>query len=252
MADRTYRQFCGVARGLDILGGRWTLLLVRNLLLGPRRYGTLLAELPGITTNLLASRLQHLEAAGLVRKEIDDGGHRWALTSEGLLLEPIVMELGRFGARSLKGPLPGERVDVGWGLLSLKRRYRGGERLEVELRVRNPEAKASDGVDGERTFSLSFTPTYLRVRDQPSASPILVVTSTSTALREVFFGGASAAPFINDGAIVVVGDEGLWLRFLGAFAPTPLPNTGGPDPAISSAHKNNGTVEDGAVANPEK
>ena len=65
---RSYQQFCGVARTLDVVGERWTLLIVRNLLLGPRRYSDLLAELPGITTNLLAKRLKEMEEADLIAK----------------------------------------------------------------------------------------------------------------------------------------------------------------------------------------
>ena len=65
---RSYHQFCGLARALDRVGERWTLLLVRNLLLGPRRYGELLDGLPGITTNLLAKRLKELEEQGIIER----------------------------------------------------------------------------------------------------------------------------------------------------------------------------------------
>ena len=67
---RSYQQFCGVARALDILGGRWTLLIVRELLPGPRRYGDLHAALVGITTNLLADRLRHLVDHGIIEKRV--------------------------------------------------------------------------------------------------------------------------------------------------------------------------------------
>jgi len=66
---RSYDQFCGVARALDQVSERWTLLIVRNLMLGPRRYSDLMAELPGITTNLLAARLRAMAAGGLVARE---------------------------------------------------------------------------------------------------------------------------------------------------------------------------------------
>jgi DNA-binding HxlR family transcriptional regulator len=68
MSARTYGQNCGVARALDVLGERWTLLIVRELLLGPRRYRDLLDALAGIGTNLLAARLKALEAQGIVRR----------------------------------------------------------------------------------------------------------------------------------------------------------------------------------------
>src|SRR5919108_6323958 len=68
VAKRSYNQYCAVARGLDVIGERWTLLLVRELLLGPKRYGDLLAAATGIGTNLLAERLREMEAGGLVEK----------------------------------------------------------------------------------------------------------------------------------------------------------------------------------------
>ena len=68
--SRSYKQFCGLARALDVVGERWTLLIVRNLLVGPRRYSDLMAELPGITTNLLAKRLRELSSHGLIEKQV--------------------------------------------------------------------------------------------------------------------------------------------------------------------------------------
>src|SRR5581483_3423202 len=67
---RSYRQYCGVARALDVVGERWTLLIIRDLLLGPRRYKDLLEGLPGIGTNLLADRLKELERHGIVRRTV--------------------------------------------------------------------------------------------------------------------------------------------------------------------------------------
>src|SRR3954447_24107788 len=95
---RSYKQFCGVARALDVVGERWTLLIVRNLLLGPRRYSDLLRELPGITTNLLAKRLKEMEALGILAKVTGGSPHygeAYALSSLGEALEPAVMELAR-------------------------------------------------------------------------------------------------------------------------------------------------------------
>src|SRR5258706_3533447 len=99
---RSYRQFCGVARALDVVGERWTLLIARNLLLGPRRYSDLLQELPGITTNLLAKRLHELESVELIVKEVLPAPLAvsvYRLTPAGRALEPVIMELGRWGGR---------------------------------------------------------------------------------------------------------------------------------------------------------
>src|SRR6188768_1690946 len=154
---KSYRQFCGVARALDRIGERWTLLVVRNLLLGPRRYSDLLAETPGITTNLLAKRLRELCAAGIVERRRTSAPLRaevYALTPEGETLEPVIMELGRWGGRFLDRPRAGDTVNIGWGLLSMKRRYRGGLSLVAGLCV------------GERRFELEFSPSYLGVYER--------------------------------------------------------------------------------------
>ena len=133
---REYRQFCGIAKALDVLGGRWTLLIVRELLLGPRRYGELVDDLPGITTNLLASRLKELEAAGLVEAVVrDDGRRAWALTDTGRELQPVLLALGAFGARWLSDP-QAHHTSGRWFAVSLQRRYRGGlppTRIGVEI-----------------------------------------------------------------------------------------------------------------------
>jgi len=90
---RCYRQNCGLAHGLDLIGERWTLLIVRELLVAPRRYSELMDNLIGIGTNLLAKRLQEMEANGLIAKE----GAVYVLTEAGRRLEPVVWEIVRFG-----------------------------------------------------------------------------------------------------------------------------------------------------------
>jgi DNA-binding HxlR family transcriptional regulator len=96
MARKTYGQYCGLAKALDHVGDRWTLLIIRELLVGPRRYSSVRAALPGIATNLLADRLDTLEADGLVTRS--DDGLYW-LTEEGGELEPAIHALVRWGGR---------------------------------------------------------------------------------------------------------------------------------------------------------
>src|SRR3712207_3261653 len=100
MSGRSYDQFCGLAKALDVLGERWTLLVVRELLLGPKRYSDLLEGLPGIGTNLLAARLKALEASGLVgRRRLPPpaASNVYELTERGRALEPAIFELIRWG-----------------------------------------------------------------------------------------------------------------------------------------------------------
>lgn len=107
MPARSYGQFCGLARALEHVGDRWTLLIVRQLLTGPRRYVDLQRALGGISTNVLAERLQRLESDGIVEATELPAPARtpvWALTSDGRDLEPVVLELLRFGTRYLADP----------------------------------------------------------------------------------------------------------------------------------------------------
>jgi DNA-binding HxlR family transcriptional regulator len=132
MPRRSYDQYCGLARALDVLGERWTLLIVRNLLLGPQRYSALLRGLPGITTNLLAKRLQEMEAEGIIDRT---GGatDAYRLTEVGRALEPAIHALGRWGWQRLGKPRARDRRSFEWLLVTLRRRYRGHANLSVEI-----------------------------------------------------------------------------------------------------------------------
>src|SRR3954471_12893813 len=101
---RTYLDACGMAHGMELLGDRWALFVVRELMLGPRRFGDLRADLPGISANVLTQRLTELEANGiLVRRKLPPPAsvQVYELTDSGYEAEPIVQELGRWAARSL-------------------------------------------------------------------------------------------------------------------------------------------------------
>jgi len=138
MARRSYDQYCGLARALDVLGERWTLLIVRNLLLGPQRYSELLRGLPGITTNLLAKRLQEMEAEGLIERTGGAGGDAvsaYRLTPVGQSLEPAIHALGRWGWQRMGKPTGRDRRSIDWLLVALRRRYRGGVTLSAELEL---------------------------------------------------------------------------------------------------------------------
>jgi DNA-binding HxlR family transcriptional regulator len=100
---RRYREESGLAAALDVVGRRWTLLLVRELLSGPKRYGELLAALTGIGTNLLVNRLRELEAAGAVRRTITQPPASlvlYELTERGRELEPVIRALSDWGRRT--------------------------------------------------------------------------------------------------------------------------------------------------------
>ena len=168
MENRSYHQHCGLARALDRIGERWTLLIVRDLLLGPRRYTQLLEGLAGITTNLLAKRLRHLEEIGIINKSGRGPATRYCLSESGAALEPVIMELARWGGRFMAGKLEEDRLDLGWALLSLKRRYLGGERLRVGIQVA-----------GGRSFELVMEVGGLLVLEREASSPDLALVGAT-------------------------------------------------------------------------
>src|SRR5215211_5082018 len=119
---KSYREFCTVARALDAVGERWALLVVRELLLGPRRYTDLLEGLPGIGTNVLAARLRELEAAGIAeRKHLPPPTPVtvYELTDRGRALRPVLDELARWGLADLDVPHGDEAVESRWFVLGL-------------------------------------------------------------------------------------------------------------------------------------
>lgn len=117
---RSYDQYCGLARALDVVGDRWTLLVVRELAIAPRRYGELLDGLPGIATNLLAERLRTLEEHGLVARSGPARSATYALTDRGRALEPAVLELARWGGATLVERRPDDAFRPAWLVVALR------------------------------------------------------------------------------------------------------------------------------------
>ena len=104
MAARDYGQYCGVTQALELIGERWALLIVRDLLVGPRRYGELAEGLPRIPSNILAARLKELQEAGLIRRAPRSRIIVYELTPYGRELEPIVLALGAWGFKAMGDP----------------------------------------------------------------------------------------------------------------------------------------------------
>jgi len=114
---KTYDHYCPVAHALGVVGERWALLVVRELLQGPKRYTDLAEGLPGIGTNILASRLRDLETAGVVAKKTlppPAASRVYELTDYGLELKPVMRELALWGARSLGPPTGDDELFPGW------------------------------------------------------------------------------------------------------------------------------------------
>ena len=125
MPRRSYDQFCSLSRALDLIGERWTLLIVRELLAGPRRYTDLHADLPGVSTDVLAARLREMERDGLVaRRRLPPPAAAavYELTPRGRDLLPALTALADWGAAELAGPRPTDALRAHWFALPLMRR----------------------------------------------------------------------------------------------------------------------------------
>ncbi|MDT0405569.1 MULTISPECIES: winged helix-turn-helix transcriptional regulator [Streptomyces] len=133
---RSYDQYCSAARALDAVGDRWTLLIVRELLAGPRRYTDLHADLPGVSTDVLASRLKDMERDGLTtRRRLPPPGaaYVYELTPRGAALLPVLQALGTWGEAELGERRPTDAVRAHWFALPLLRSLDGEGLVEVRL-----------------------------------------------------------------------------------------------------------------------
>jgi DNA-binding HxlR family transcriptional regulator len=176
VAAREYGQYDGITRALELVGERWALLIVRDLLVGPRRYGELAAGLPRIPSNILASRLKELQAAGVLRRAPHSRVIVYELTPYGRELEPVVLALGAWGFRAMDEPREEQVVTPDSMTMSLRTAFRPqvastlpatayGARLGPDgltIRVDGPLLDVTRG-DGPVDLAFATGPGLLRV-----------------------------------------------------------------------------------------
>jgi DNA-binding HxlR family transcriptional regulator len=203
---RSYDDPCGIARALDLIGERWALLIVRELTLGPKRFTDLKAGLTGASPNVLSQRLRELEDGGVIRK-LKTGAAAYELTDWGRELHPVLLQLGRWGARSSarpKGPLGVDALLVALEATFVPDRAAG---LSATYELRLGEARFSARVDGG-TLAIS--------RGAPR-NPDAVIATDTTTLRALVFGDTAL-----DGAPVELqGDKRVARAFFRLFVRPP-------------------------------
>ncbi len=179
---KSYRQYCALARALDVVGDRWTLLVVRELAVGPRRYGELLDGLPGIATNLLADRLRSLERGGVVTR----AGDRYRLTDRGRALEPVLDELLRWGIPLMVTGRGDDEFRAHWlhgAVRTVLRDVRLERPVVVEVHVPGGGVRVEATADGVRTGDPGVgAPPDTTLRGPPDA--VLAVLAGFAALDE--------------------------------------------------------------------
>jgi DNA-binding HxlR family transcriptional regulator len=171
---RSYRQYCWLARGLDVIGDRWVILVVRELLPGPRRYGELLDGLPGIATNLLTERLRSMEADGLVTRD----GDRYALTERGDALRAVLFAIGEWAAPLMGPQEPDEAFRSHWIEYPMTALFPGEDRSRPDLTI---EVRC-----GERPMTVRSLEGRVHVEPGPAAAPDLVLTGPPDAVLGLF------------------------------------------------------------------
>ncbi|MEI2778567.1 MAG: helix-turn-helix domain-containing protein [Tetrasphaera sp.] len=219
MRERDYGQYCGLARALDVVGERWALLIVRDLLSGPRRFGELQNGLPRIPSNVLTNRLKHLEAAGVVERVVLPAparGTAYALTGDGRALEETLVALGRWGALRLGEPRPGEIVTAESFAMALRTTFRPDP-------VSDPVTSGADDAPITYEIHLGDLVTHATVRAAqviagtgPAAHADLVI-HTGPRIKEVMAGEVSPSEALRTGLAVIHGPRRLWTRFARTF-----------------------------------
>jgi DNA-binding HxlR family transcriptional regulator len=218
VAKREYGQFCGLVHALELVGERWALLIVRDLLVGPKRFTDLRRGLPRIPTNVLADRLKELEAANIVRRRVlprpSSGAVVYELTEYGNDLEEIVLKLGLWGARTLTEPRDNEIVTPDSLVIAMRACFRPetarGVTVRYALRV------------GPFAISVRVTNGHLQVRHGPDADADLVI-ECGPVIRALMARELSASAAIATGLVHITGDPALFDRFVDIFNIPPAP-----------------------------
>jgi DNA-binding HxlR family transcriptional regulator len=204
---RSYGQYCGLAKGLDVIGDRWVLLVVRELLGGPRRYGELLEGLPGIATNLLSERLRSMQDNGLVEKTSDD---RYALTERGEGLRDVVQAIGRW-AYPLMGPIePEETFRSQWIVHPISALFPGVDPSRPEMVI---EVRCAD-----EPMTITSHDGRVSVQSGPASAPDIVLTGRPDAVLGLIAHRLDAREAKERG-VAITGDARL-LRRLRPYRPS--------------------------------
>ena len=211
MSARRYEDACGIARSLDVIGERWALLVVRELVFGPKRFTDLRAGLRGISQNVLSQRLRDLEGAGVVRRTLlgpPASTQAYELTPHGRALEPVLVAMSRWGA--LTPAAPDSEMSNDAFALALKALYAPAGRDDFRGRVRLRLVRDAFDVtiDGER----------IDVARASGDDPDLVIDGSEAMLRAVMFGRRSLDDAIRTGDVGVTGDRAQAKAFLKRFA----------------------------------
>jgi DNA-binding HxlR family transcriptional regulator len=207
---RSYDDPCGVARALGVVGERWALLVVRELLLGPKRFSALSGGLPGMSQNVLSQRLRELRDAGIVRRRAfgpPTSSHGYELTERGRELGPVLLALARWGSRVPAGSAAELSVDA--LMLALQTtfdpRAAGALAARLELRI------------GDDCFRAEIGSGRFAITRGGAGQVDAILTAGAATFRALVFGDRTMADAVGHGDLRVDGDRRAAARFTGCF-----------------------------------
>jgi DNA-binding HxlR family transcriptional regulator len=213
---RTYGDGCGIAHALDLIGERWALLVVRELLLGPKRFTDLRDGLPNASANVLSQRLRDLEQAAVVtRRRLPPPAGSWVyeLTDWGRALKPIVISLGAWALRSPSFPSDAP-VGTDSVILALGTFFDADAAAEVDARY---ELRL-----GENPFRVRIAGGEIDIARGAADDPDAIVETDAGTLGDLVWNGRPLSDALRAGDIGIEGDRSAVTRFLGLF-PKPEP-----------------------------
>lgn len=209
MAHKSYNEGCLAAHALDLIGDRWAILVLRELMLGPKRFGTLKAGMPGIASNVLTQRLAELDAAGLLeRRQLPPPASVavYALTPAGLAARGVIDALCRWGVQQ-PGHDPRKFISPSGLMLSMG-----------VMAAPAAEPLEADFLMGDESFATRLGPEGFAARPVAEASAPLRFEGSANALAAAVYGSAPLAAHLGKGAIRLTGDPDAARRFLDHFA----------------------------------
>jgi DNA-binding HxlR family transcriptional regulator len=210
---RSYDDSCGIARALDVIGERWTLLVVRELILGPKRFVDLRAGLGKLSANVLAQRLRELEEAGVVTRRTlppPAGSRVYELTERGRELEPVLLALGRWG-RDAPFPPEAPPLSADAAVLALPTTFEPGN-------ARGMTAKVELRLGHDRFLARVRRGRFDVSRDEDAGADACLETDPAT-LASLLWHGARLAEAEDEGRAGASGDRAVLERFLTLFRP---------------------------------
>ncbi|WP_312065021.1 winged helix-turn-helix transcriptional regulator [Brevundimonas sp.] len=209
--SRRYHDACGAAHGLDLIGERWALLVIRELMMGPRRFSDLRKDLCGLSANVLTQRLEGLEASGIVRRRKlppPASVQVYELTDWGYEIKPVFMVLGRWAARSpLHDPtLPISAVSI---MQSFETMYDPARAGDAVMRL--------GFVLGEDRMVVSVAQGVIETRRGDPDEAEVVVRAAPPVVAAAVYGKVPLAALEGEGAMTIDGDRDVFARFIDFF-----------------------------------